>query len=409
MTYSMKSNYILTPVIFLLAMTSLPSCGTIQGREGEEEEKLYSVWMASSEMERYSELWESDHTKEPRWGYHQGLMGKVFLDVWEHSGKQEFFDYAHNFADEVITEEGEIKTYEVEKYNIDNINAGKMLFPLYEETGKEKFRRAIDTLRDQMRHHPRTSEGGFWHKKIYPHQMWLDGLYMASPFLAQYAGEFNEPALYDEAVHQFLLVAKHTYDPEAGLFYHGWDESREQRWADDETGQSPNFWGRSLGWYGMALVDVMDFLPEDQQGREEIIDIMQKLAAGIKKYQDPETGVWYQVVDQGDREGNYRESSATAMFVYFLYKGLREGYLDESYRAVADKGYEGMLEQFIREEEDGTLTITDCCVVAGLGGSPNYRDGSYEYYISEKVRDNDPKAVAPFIWASMEREMAESL
>ncbi len=402
----MKKAYLKIAVVSIISIctfgcSSQKETADVQEQEGE----LYSVEMAQSEMERYPELWKSDHTDAPRWGYHQGLIGKAMLDMWAYTGDTAYYKYVEAYTDTIITEDGDITTYEREKYNIDLINAGKVLFTLYEETGDEKYKTAIETLRDQMREHPRTSEGGFWHKKRYTHQMWLDGLYMGAPFLAQYAKEFNEPALYDDAVKQIRLISKHTYDPEKGLFYHGWDESKEQIWADKETGTSPSFWGRSIGWFGMALVDMLDHLPENHEGREAVIDNIQKVAAGIKKYQDEETGVWYQVVDQGDREGNYLESSASGMYVYFLYKAVREGYLDESYLAVADKGYQGLLDQFIKEEADGTETITQCCVVAGLSAD---RDGSFEYYIGEPIRENDPKAIAPFIWASIEHEKAKN-
>lgn len=395
-------------LFFFVVLYSTVSCSSektqnAQQHDEKNQPELYSVRMAKSEMERSPRLWMVDHTPKPYWGYHQGVIGKAMLDMWKYTGDTSYFGYVKNYGNDIITEDGTIKTYKVESYNIDLINAGKILFLLHGETGDEKYKTAIITLRDQMRTHPRTSEGGFWHKKRYPHQMWLDGLYMGSPFLARYAGEFQEEELYDEVVNQVLLMAENTYDPATGLYYHAWDESREQRWANTETGQSPNFWGRSIGWFGMALVDILDHLPENQEGRAEIEAVIATLAAGIKKYQDEESGVWYQIVDQGDREGNYLESSASSMFVYFLYKGVREGYLDKSYLKVANKGYEGILKTFIRENPDGTISITNCCSVGGLGGSP-YRDGSFEYYISEKVIDDDPKATGPFIWASMEHE-----
>lgn len=401
-----KQGFLLIGMITLLTLP-FSGCNFQKGNTPEEiienftDQEILSVAMANSEMQRYPELWRSDHTPEPRWGYHQGLIGKVMLDMWQYTGDEDYFQYVKKYADTIITEEGIIKTYEKEKYNIDLINAGKILFTLYEETGEEKYKIAIETLRDQMRHHPRTSEGGFWHKKRYPHQMWLDGMYMAAPFLAQYAEEFDDPALFDDAVRQIELVAKYTYDPEKGLYYHGWDESREQIWADKETGTSPSFWGRSIGWFGMALVDLLDYLPENHEGREVVLKNIQRLAVGVKEHQDQESGVWYQVVDQGDRVGNYLESSGSSMLVYFLYKGVREGYLDESYLEVANNGYQGLVETFIETENDNTLTITQCCVVAGLSSD---RNGSFDYYISEPIRENDPKAIAPFIWASMENE-----
>lgn len=389
-------------IIFLIIIISAAACHSPAKNE------LWSVRMAKSEMVRFPELWKLDFTPEPRWGYHQGLICKAMLDMWQYTGDDLYWNYAKNYMDTILTIEGKIKTYNVESYNIDMINAGKTLFTFLQETGDDRFDKAIQVLRNQMRTHPRTSEGGFWHKKRYPHQMWLDGLYMGAPFLAQYAKEFNEPELFDDAVHQILLVEKHHYDPETGLYYHGWDESRGQQWADEHTGQSPNFWGRSIGWFAMALVDVLDYLPAHHKDREEVITIVNKVARGIEQFQDTETGVWYQVVDQGDRQGNYLESSASGMFVYFLYKAVRKGYIDKKYLSVADKGYSGLLRTFIKDDPEGTVSITDGCVVAGLGGDP-YRDGSFEYYVSERVRDNDPKAVAPFIWASMEHEMTVAL
>lgn len=234
--------------------------------------------------------------------------------------------------------------------------------------------------------------------------MWLDGLFMASPFLAEYGVKYDEPALFDEVVNQLKLVAKHTYDEKTGLFYHGWDESREQFWADKNTGTSPGFWSRSMGWYGAALVDVLEYLPENTKDRDSLLTIVNTLASAIKKYQDPASGTWYQVTDQGNREGNYLESSASALFVYFLSKSLNNNYISADYKATAQKGFDGMIKNFIKEEENGTFTITNCCAVAGLGGEKGNRDGSFEYYISEPVIENDPKSVGAFIFATIEFE-----
>ncbi|MBF9255054.1 glycoside hydrolase family 88 protein [Pontibacter sp. 172403-2] len=365
--------------------------------------KSYAVWMANSEMKRSPEGWMIDFKEKPKWDYTQGLFASALERVWKRTGDEKYYTYVKAFADTMITDDGTIKTYKKADYNIDRVNSGKFLFALYKETGAPKYKLAIEQLRDQMRTQPRTSEGGFWHKKVYPHQMWLDGLYMASPFLAQYATVFHEPALYDDVAKQLILADKHTWDEEKGLWRHGWDESREQKWADPETGQSPNVWGRAMGWYAMALVDVLDYLPENHPKRDEIIALTRKMAKAITRYQDEDSGVWWQVVDQGGREGNYLESSASTMFVYFLAKAAKKGYIDKSYLQAAKKGYAGILKNFIREEPDGSISITNVCAVAGLGGNP-YRDGSYAYYINEPRRENDPKAVAPFIMASLQLE-----
>ena len=363
----------------------------------------YFVQMANSDIKRNPDPRLLDFRDKPKWEYTNGLICTAMLKVWRETGDKTYFNYAKSYADSMINEKGEIATYKQSDYNIDRVNPGKFLIELYKETGDGKYRLAIETLRDQMRKHPRTSEGGFWHKKRYPHQMWLDGLYMGSPFLAQYAVEFDEPALFEDVARQIILIDKYAWNEEKGLYHHGWDESRKQKWANPETGLSPNIWGRAMGWFSMALVDVLDYFPEDHPKRKEILRVTKKMAGAIAEYQDEKTGLWWQVVDQGDREGNYLESSASSMFVYFLLKATRNGYIDQEFLNVARKGYDGIVKNFITREKDGTLSITNVCSVAGLGGDP-YRDGTYEYYINEKRRDNDPKAVGPFIMASLEME-----
>ena len=363
----------------------------------------YSTWMADSEITRNPEGWTLDFNEKPKWEYTHGLMMTSMEKLYEATGEEKYLDYIKNFAGFMIEEDGTIKTYKQSDYNIDRVQGGRFLIGLYEETGEERYRTAIEELRQQMRDHPRTSEGGFWHKKIYPYQMWLDGLYMGSTFLARYADAFEEPQLFDDIANQFHLMDKYAYTPENGLYHHAWDESKEQRWADPETGLSTNYWGRSIGWFSMAVVDVLDYFPQDHPKREKLIDIAQKIAAGIVKYQDEETGTWYQVVDQGTREGNYLEASATSMYAYFLLKGVEKGYLDPKYKNAGIKAYEGILEEFIRKDENGGISLTRVNGVAGLGGNP-YRDGSYEYYINEIIRDNDPKGVGPFILASLQYE-----
>ena len=390
---------------FIVAMTTIIfifSCNSLNQKKN----LPWSTRMADSEMRRNPEPWMIDFRETPKWEYTQGLVLKAILQVWQATGDEKYFQYVKTYYDQFIDNDGNIMTYKLEDYNIDRINPGKVLFMLYQKTGDEKFKKAIFLLRKQMQTHPRTSEGGFWHKKIYPHQMWLDGIYMASPFLAEFAKTFNEPALFDDVTNQIILMEKHARDEKTGLLYHGWDESRQQRWANPETGRSPNFWGRAMGWYSMALVDVLDFLPTDHAKRPDVIAILQRLATAIANFQDAETGLWYQVVDKAGKEGNYLESSASSMFAYALAKAVRHGYVDESFRTVARKGYDGILKHFIEVDEGGEVQIHKGCSVAGLGGEP-YRDGSYEYYIGEKIRSNDPKAVGPFILASLEFEVGE--
>lgn len=350
-------------------------------------------------MVRAPEAWQLDHGKRLYFGYGQGLATLAMLKVWQHTGDRKYLEYVVAWADTLINEAGEIHEYKVETYNIDYINSGKVLFEVYRQTGDEKYKKAMDRLVRQMKVHPRTHEGAFWHKLIYPHQVWLDGLYMGSPFLAEYAAVFGVPELFDDVVNQFKVCGKHTFDATTGLYYHAWDESRNQRWAHPETGQSPSFWGRSMGWWFMAMVDVLDHLPQEPFYREEVLERIRGLAAAVVPYQH-ESGLWYQVVDQGEREGNYLEASVSAMFMYALAKAVNKGYLDASYREVAERAYEGLMQELI-VEEDGLLSLTRCCAVAGLGGNP-YRDGSFEYYVNERIRDNDAKANGPFIMGCLE-------
>jgi unsaturated rhamnogalacturonyl hydrolase len=317
--------------------------------------------------------------------------------------------------DTKIMEDGSIDTYRKSEFNLDQINAGKMLFQLYKDTHLQKYRTAIENLRDQLRNHPRTKTNGFWHKQIYPWQMWLDGLYMQGPFYAQYIAEFGDTSEFEDLVHQFVLMEEKARDSKTGLLYHAWDESHGMPWSNPKTGCSPHFWGRAMGWYSMALLDALDFIPkthECQKYIDPLLKIAERLAAAIIKFQDAESGLWYQVLDLAGREKNYLESSASSMFVRFLYKMINKGYASPSHdaaiRAAADKGYEGLLSRMLKEDASGELHLHGICSVAGLGGVP-YRDGSFTYYVSEAVVVDDFKGVGPFIFASLEREQLLSL
>ena len=395
----MRKNGIWFPV-FLFLIIATASQGQTMKKEGSE----LAEKMAESEMKQFPEPWTVDFNPKPVWNYTQGLIAQSMLMVWKETKNEAFYNYAKTYADKLIDASGNISGYKAEEYNIDCMNSGKFLFELYDRTRDERYQKTIVLLRNQLKTQPRTSEGGFWHKQRYPNQMWLDGLYMAAPFYAQYAQVFNEPALFDDVVNQFTVVHKHSYNSKTGLNYHGWDESKQQKWANPETGCSPNFWSRAEGWYAMALVDVLDFLPQNHAGRPKLIEILNQVAVGIRKSQDLKSGLWYQVTDQGGKEGNYLEATGSSMFTYALLKAVRKGYISKEYKAVALKAYSGILNNLITNNSDGTISLTKCCSVAGLGGNP-YRDGSYEYYVKEPVRDNDPKGVGPFIMASLEMKM----
>lgn len=351
-----------------------------------------AIHMADSVIQRYP-------VTGLKWAYEWGLALKGVLEVWKATGESKYFDYVKRNVDLLVQDNGSIRTYQPEDYNIDQINAGKVLFPLVKQTGDERYLKAIQLVRSQLRTHPRTKEGGFWHKLIYPHQMWLDGIYMAAPFLAQYGATFGEAETFDDVVHQITLIDQHTRDERTGLRCHAWDETKTHRWADPQTGKSPHFWGRAMGWYMIAIIDVLDYLPETHPKRDQIAAIFKESMAAVAAVQDQESGVWYQVLDQGTRPGNYLEASASCMFVYAMCKGSDKGYLDASFAERAQQAYEGITRQFVTVDEAGLLNLNRICSVAGLGGTP-YRDGSFEYYVSEPIVTNDYKGVGPFILAS---------
>lgn len=337
------------------------------------------------------------------WNYQWGLVLKGFEHLWRAVGEQKYFEYIRHNIDAFVQADGTIRGYRVDEYNVDRLNTGKVLFALYEKTGEAKYKRALDLLRSQLDTHPRTTSGGFWHKQVYPYQMWLDGIYMADAFWAQYAGTFGEPQAFDDIAHQIKLIEQHTRDPKTGLLYHAWDESKQQRWANPETGCSPHFWGHAMGWFVMAIADILDFMPRHHPCRPEIIAILQRSSESLVRVQDPESGVWYQVLDQGKRAGNYLESSASCMFVYAIAKGVRRNYLPNELFAVAQRAYFGILTQFIQVDHANQVHLTNTCRSAGLGGTP-YRDGSYEYYINEPVVTDNHHGVGAFLLASVEME-----
>jgi unsaturated rhamnogalacturonyl hydrolase len=356
--------------------------------------------MADSEIARLGDklTWKPDALA--KWDYTAGLFTLSLVKLNQRTSDLRYLQFAENAIGSFISPDGQIQGYKIENYSLDDLNAGKTVLALYQVTKDERYRKAASLLRKQLVSQPRVPEGGFWHKLRYTNQMWLDGIYMGSPFYAECASIFHEPdASLEDITKQIRLIAEHTYDPATGLFYHGWDSSKMQTWANPVTGTSSNFWGRAIGWYGMALVDVLDFFPANHPARPEIISTLQKLAAGVLKYQDPETGLWYQVVDQGARKGNYLEATASSMFVYTLAKGVDRGYLSSNCLPAVVKGYQGLLDKLVKVDDQGRVSLTQCCSVAGLGFG---RDGSYEYYLKEPVVDNDLKGVGPFILAGLE-------
>jgi unsaturated rhamnogalacturonyl hydrolase len=360
--------------------------------------KPLSDQMAATVMEVWKE-------RSKKWSYDDGVVQDGMNEVWRRTGNGAYFKYVQAKMDEFISADGVIDTYSQEHFNIDNVKNGTVLLDLYKVTGQQKYFKAATTLWEQLQKHPRTKEGGFWHKKIYPNQMWLDGLYMGQPFYAEYAALINDKKAFNDIANQFIFMEKNARDAKTGLLYHGWDESRAERWANPKTGLSPHIWARAMGWYAMALVDALDNFPAAHPQRKELINILNRLAVAIKSVQNNKTGVWYDILDRPNDKGNYFESSASAMFVYAIAKGVRLQYLPASFFAVADKGYKGMQQEFVEQRAENMINLKGTVTVSGLGGKP-YRDGSYAYYMSEKVITNDPKGVGAFLKAINEMEIA---
>ncbi|MGB7538222.1 MAG: glycoside hydrolase family 88 protein [Anaerolineales bacterium] len=361
---------------------------------------VWSVRISDSVLRRYS----ADRT---RWHYEEGLVVKAVADTAAAAGDERLSRFVRDWVDLWVTPDGDIRTYRIDEFNLDQIYPGRLLFPILRQTGGQRYRQAIELLREQLRRQPRTKSGGFWHKQIYPDQMWLDGIYMAGPFYAEYASWFGDGEVFDDITAQIALIEKQTRDPNTGLLYHGWDESRKQRWASSGTGCSPNFWGRGMGWFAMAIADVLDYFPAGHAGRPVLTDILSRTAQAVARVQDPDSGLWYQVLDRAGSPGNYQESSASAMFAYAFAKGVRKGLLSPEYLDAGSKAFHGLLDRQVIHEADGSWSLNGICSVAGLGGEP-YRDGSYGYYTGEKVATNDPKGVGAFILAGLELEAADS-
>lgn len=368
----------------------------------------WSEKMAKTVMTIWKDSLYTDPVKPAKWTYDQGVILKGIEGLWLQTGDPKYFNYMQHSMDFFVDEKGNIRTYKASDDNLDNLLCGRMLITLYQVTGKEKYYKAACLLRAQLDTQPRTQEGGFWHKKIYPYQMWLDGLYMAEPFYAEYAKAFHKPEDFTDIAHQFIWMEIHALDKKTGLLYHGWDESKAQKWANPQTGCSPNFWARAMAWYGMALVDVLENFPDQHPAKDSLKNILKRFVKAIARTQDPVTGLWYDILNLPQARGNYPEASASSMFVCAIAKGVRLGLLPAADLSIAKKGYAGILKKFVKTDADGMTVLDGTVSVSGLGGKP-YRDGSYAYYMREKVVRNDPKGMGAFLQAANEMEAIADL
>ena len=329
------------------------------------------------------------------WNYVDGCMMTALLSLHQITGEKQYFDFVDSFIDSFVGEDGSIRTFSEEKHTLDDINEGRVLFDLYRATGKEKYRLAAGTLKKALDHQPRTAEGNYWHKEIYPNQVWLDGIYMAQPFAALYERAFGAGDMSD-IVSQIENVRLRMRDPVTGLYYHGYDASRTAFWCDRETGLSANFWLRAIGWFSVALADLLEILPAGGDS-DRLAGIFRQLMKDILPFADPESGMYYQVVDKAQAEGNYLESSGSSMLAYAMLKGARLDFLDGGFASAGQKTFDGIVNRCL-SFTDGTLNLGGICLVAGLGPENNRRrDGSLAYYLSEPVVENDAKGVAPFL------------
>lgn len=368
----------------------------------------YSEWLVESEMQRVAHPYNLDFSpSKTRWAYSLGIELECMFDTYLAYGNEAVGDYVREYPEKMVKSDGSIERYKYSDFNLDNVRPGHFLFKYYQAYPADKELTALATLFRQLRNQPRTEEGVWWHKEVYKQQVWLDGIFMGLPYYVLAAPVLdpdNVTTYYDDAVDQIKKTEQHTYDEATGLWKHAWDETHSIFWADPETGLSQHTWGRALGWFSMAMLEVLETLPADYDRRQELLPLFQKVMAAVVRYQDAASGVWYDVLDVTDPD-NYLEATASSMFTYCMLKGARLGLLDESYLQKGIDAYRSLVREFVQENGDGTLSLTRCCEVSGLGPESNpRRDGSFKYYMSEKIRDNDAKGIGPFVWASLEME-----
>ncbi len=386
-------------ISLLIILAAFISCtGQSSNKKSSRAGLKWSARMANTVMTQSDSL-TGYVAGKPKWAYDVAFLGMAVDKL----GKidQKYSAYMENWVNYFVQTDGSVTDYRMKEYNLDRIFPGRNVMTVYKRNPDPRYKIALDNFIEQLKTHPKTNSGGYWHKQIYPWQMWLDGIFMGSTFMVQYAKEFNAPEWYDVAAAQTKMIYEKTLDPSTGLLMHAWDESRSQKWCDPATGKSLYPWSRAMGWYSMAILDILDYLPENHPDRDDLISILQKTCDALLKVRDEKSGLWYQVLNQGGRAGNYLEGSGSAMYIYVFAKGARLGFLDKKYRDVANSAFDDFLRELVTVDEKGMVTIHNICGGCGLGGNP-YRDGSYEYYINEKRFDNDTKGVAPFILAALE-------
>lgn len=351
-------------------------------------------------LNKYPKAYQIDGTEKPKWDYKMGLVLSGFEKLYQKTNDKKYFNYIKGYADELIDTDGNIAKYDIKEYNIDCANPAKLLFNLYEVTKDNRYLKVLQQIRTQLESQPRTASGGFWHKQIYPNQMWVDGLYMAEPFYTQYTVKYENGKALDDVAKQFELAQAHLVDKKTGLVYQAWDESKEIGWANPETGTSPTIWGRGIGWYMMALVETLDHYPKTNKNYKTLVGYLNQIAKSADKNKSA-SGLWYQVADKPEMAGNYLESSSSAMIIYVFAKGADKGYLTSNYKKTAQKSFDAYVKEFVKKDEKGQVIISNVSSNVGLGGKP-FRDGTNQYYINSKTKDNSSPALAAFLLSAIE-------
>ncbi|STO18519.1 glycoside hydrolase family 88/105 protein [Flavobacterium hibernum] len=351
-------------------------------------------------LNKYPNAWQIDGTEKPKWDYKMGLVLSAFEKLYQKTNEKVYLNYIKGYADEMIDADGNIKKYDIKEYNIDCANPAKLLFNLYDVTKDKRYLKVLQQIRTQLESQPRTASGGFWHKQIYPNQMWVDGLYMAEPFYTEYTVKYENGKALDDVAKQFELVQNHHVDKKTGLVYHAWDESKEIGWANTEIGTSPTIWGRGIGWYMMALVETLDYYPKTNKNYKTLVGYLNQIAKSVDKNKSA-SGLWYQVADKPEMTGNYLESSSSGMIIYALAKGADKGYLASGYKKMALKSFDAYVKEFVKKDDKGQVIISNVSSNVGLGGKP-FRDGTNQYYINSKTKDNSSPALAAFLLSAIE-------
>ncbi|MGE6355274.1 glycoside hydrolase family 88/105 protein [Flavobacterium sp. NPDC079362] len=394
-----KINFTQSIMVLLLIFSSKIMAQTNQNAVLADNLK-WSERTALTILSKYPKAYRIDGTEKPKWDYKMGLVLSAFEKLYQKTNDKKYFDYIKEYADELIDSNGNIIKYDIKEYNIDCANPGKLLFNLYDKTKDERYLKVIKQLRAQLQTQPRTTSGGFWHKQIYPNQMWIDGLYMAEPFYTQYTVKFENGKALDDIAKQFELVQNHLADKKTGLVFQAWDESKEIAWANPETGTSPTIWGRGIGWYMMALVETLDYYPKTHPKYKVLRGYLNQIAKSADQHKST-SGLWYQVADKPDLKDNYLESSSSAMIIYALAKGADKGYLASNYKNVAQKSFDAYLKEFVKKDDKGQVMISNVSSNVGLGGKP-FRDGTNDYYIKSKAKDSSSPALAAFMLSAIE-------